>query len=205
LLFNLGGNEFSTDGEDIAPDAVTMLFEDSTDDGSLGPGVIRLTITFNGGLNVDAAAKINKINFNSLVEGTIAHVSGQVGTGASYDPEHYNSDGDHGYDFEISFPTSNSEAFTSSPVAEVSVFTITGTGLTTSSFLDKSDPGKKGPFYAAVHINAYDSGASGHFPGVEAPPPPQTAVPEPTTLVVWAAGLACLGVSRLQRRKNRDR
>ena len=189
LSIDIGGAEFSGSGANsIASDAITLLFEDSADDATIGANDIRLTINFNGGTGVDATAKINEITFNADPLAVVSGMTFDSGDIASpsiqpYSQNTYSSDGDRYYDFEIQFQTSG-DTF---DVDDEAVFTITGTGLTPSTFNFFSDPGNKGPFLAAAHINAVDDGDSGHYGGGE--------IPEPASVAVWAViALLCTAV-----------
>lgn len=115
--------------------------------------------------------------------------------------------GDGLYDIEFLFPTASGDRLGVGETAagSTSVYTITGTGLSASSFnflsCQQSDgcqsAGNLGPFYAAAHIQAIPGADSGWVA-------PVAAIPEPADAAMLAAGLALMAFLARRRRAALD-
>jgi hypothetical protein len=143
----------------------------------------------------------------------IAHVSGADAETVSTGIDAFHADGDGFYDILFEFANSGSTQLASAENL-TSVYTITGTGLTADDFDFLSAPGpgnSPGPFLTAAHVGGLpgnddagqpcDDCASGWLTSNGTPPPPpRIDVPEPTTLLIFGAGLLGLAVIRRRRR-----
>ena len=119
----------------------------------------------------------------------MTHSSGITASSVNFGPGNHFADGGGNYDFEIHFNTSSPGNLGQ---GLQSVYTLTGTGITASSFNLLSDShGGNGIHLGAVHVQGYESN-SAWVAG---------AVPEPETYAMFMAGLGLMGFIA-RRRKN---
>ncbi len=126
----------------------------------------------------------------TLTSLAIDYVSGQVASATDHTQNDHKADGDGKYDILFEFPTSG-DVF---GAGETSVWKFTATGLTANSFDFLSAPaGGHGPFLVAAHVQSIGtSGGSGWITGEKA----DSAVPEPTTMALVAAGISAFAMKR---------
>ena len=155
-----------------------------------GGGTGTVLLTMNVLNNLSSGAYVNDWYFNvsSSLSG-MTHSSGIMASSVDFGPGNHFADGGGNYDFEIHFNTSSPGNLGQ---GLQSVYTLTGTGITASSFNLLSDShGGNGIHLGAVHVQGYESN-SAWVAG---------AVPEPETYAMFMAGLGLMGFIA-RRRKN---
>jgi hypothetical protein len=156
--------------EDTATDEVTLTLDTS-------------------GLNLSTEF-VSQWHFNFLGDTSalsFAYVGGSsTGPAASWvllGDDDFKADGDGWFDILLVFPILSADHFN---LDEVVVYTITGTGITATDFIDFSaEGGRKGTYLTAAQILCTEGGLD--WLG---------AVPEPSTALLVLAGLALLGMRR---------
>lgn len=148
--------------------------------------------------NLDPNMQAMNLSFNNT--------SGVVASSMNLTTNGSKADGDGLYDVEFLFPTSSGDRLGAGATAagSTSVYTITGSGLSASSFnflsCQKPDcqaAGDLGPFYAAAHIQGIPGADSGWVA-------PVAAIPEPADAAMLAAGLALMAFLARRRRAALD-
>ncbi|MHB8493568.1 MAG: hypothetical protein ACYC9Z_13075 [Casimicrobiaceae bacterium] len=183
------------------------IFANAIFDDSVGPNIVKLTMSVLSGVtNMPSGAYVNDWYFNldpSVSGGvTLAFASGtEATTQASYSPNAYKADGTGGaFDIYFEFPTANPGQLGQ---GNSSVYTLTGTGITASSFNFNSisDPANanNGGAISAIHLQGYSSSVwiAGTGGGGVVPP---ASIPEPGVLGLVSVALLGLGLTAARRR-----
>lgn len=110
-----------------------------------------------------------------------------------------NFGGNNGGDFDLGFLFYTSDGQLA--VNGTSIYKLTGTGLTESSFSLKNNENR----YSAVKVQGYDNKSSEYQSGDPTDNPlPPTSIPEPTTVALLGLGLLGFAMSRRALPKNKN-
>ena len=183
------------------------------DDGG-GTGTVTLTMSASNLTGTEHVSwwgfNVNPTILNPQTFLNITHSSGETATAVKEatvnDPGTGNAgtfkaDGDGFFDIVFNFETSNLPTrFTN---GETSVYTITGTGITASTFdFSSINGGGNGTYKSAAHVlntTGVGTGGSGWIGGDENPP--QEVVPEPGFYLTLAPGMLGLMYMAYRRRR----
>lgn len=193
-------NAFSTGSPPGPPPSGTAPWVTTTFQNDASAGGVLLTIS---GADLAGSEKLDTLYFNLNPADNVnnltfafqseASPNGNVPAQAtiSTGEDAFMADGDGKYDISFAFSTANQASFMN---GDSITYLISGiSGLTAADFDYLSTPaGGAGPFYAAAHIQAIGSGATGAWV--------DPAVPEPAAFGFVAAALAV--VVTLRRRKS---
>jgi hypothetical protein len=214
LLFNLD-NVFSGNTPNSSSPYAIATFRDGADclGGTCAANTVQLVLQAS---LEDSSEFITEWDFNSSVitglslafDATNSANSGSYTTSGVIQPvssNAYKADGDGFYDISFQFDSGmgSSARFDGTDTA---VVTITGTGITASTFNELSSPGGgAGPFHTAAHIQGITPSCSGWVSDTVAgssgssdgPCGPTTrTAPEPSSLLALGPGLIALGLIR---------
>jgi hypothetical protein len=209
-MFTIGSNiEFS--GGQAPASATTPWIQVVIDDhGSTGSVTFTLTAP-----NLTGSENVSEldVNLDPALSADLGHLAftGLV-KGGSFDTptisqmeDGFKADGDGLYDIQFGFTVggNTSKTFTNGDSLQ---YTITGTGLTATSFDFLSTPdGGHGPFTMAAHIqNTTGPGSGGSGWIADSTGGTLTPVPEPATFVLFGSALAILASARALRRRARQ-
>jgi hypothetical protein len=174
---SIGGPELSNGGTTIPDDAITLSFNDA------GANTVQLTIAANPG-----AVKVKDIVFNvapAFTSLAFAYVSGVVANDTDFDANDQKLNNLLDL-FDVLFSYSTSGPNGSFFNGKTSVYNLSAPGLTAAAFNAFNDDGA-GPFRAAAHINLPNgSSPSGKYGGNG-----DGVIPEPASVLVWAALSLC--------------
>jgi hypothetical protein len=168
----------------------TALFADA--------GAGQVTLTMNVLNNLSAGAYVNDWYFNvssaplsgiTFVPGGVQALNVENGVDA------FKADGTGGdFDFAFHFNTSNPGQLAQ---GSASVYALSGTGITASSFNAFSvNAGPGGPYVSAVHVQGYQENGGSVWIGGTSGGGGGTQIPEPATLALIGLGLFGIAATR---------
>ena len=171
----------------------TALFQDA--------GAGQVTLTMNVLNNLSAGAYVNDWYFNvsSAPLNSITFVPGGVqATTVENGVNAFKADGTGGdFDFAFHFNTNNPGQLAQ---GSASVYALSGTGITASSFNSFSvNPGPGGPYISAVHVQGYQENGGSVWIGGTSGGGGGAQIPEPATLAL--IGLGLFGIAATRRRR----
>jgi hypothetical protein len=189
VVFNFG-IEFSGGTTPAGPAPwATATFADA------GADMVMLTMDLTALAVNNPDAKVDGWYFNFTPEGsvgslTIAYQSGTEAASVGKGANSFKADGDGKYDILFSYDTADGDP-NKFDAGEMSVYKITGTGITAESFnVLSQDAGGHGPFLSALHALALSPGGGSGWLA------PGEMIPLPTGAAMATAGFGLLVLRR---------
>lgn len=181
----------------------STILATATFDDHGGTGTVTLTMSVATGLSTGLYVNDWYFNADSAPLADISFDSGVAALSVQNGIDAYKADGTGGdFDFAFHFPT---DAPGELAQGNMSVYTLTGPGITADSFnaVSVSSPRNagNGGYVSALHVQGYDvdgASASAWISGDGSSP--STEIPEPGTLALLGLGLFGIAAARRQKR-----